>query len=170
WRWLGGGRLNPAAALRSLAIHGSAGEPPAAVFAEGLAPSAAPAGPSPRAARSPDTRQPLPAGPRPPEVGDHATPAVLATRVAPAPSSAPPTGEALISVGAAASRDRRPARPRAIATAVAILWAALFLADTTLFLSRFFGPFNREPERVHVNHVDLLEACAWLRPRPEGFD
>src|SRR5207247_10835042 len=27
-----------------------------------------------------------------------------------------------------------------------------------------------EPAKYHVNHIDLLEACAWLRPRLDRFD
>jgi hypothetical protein len=48
---------------------------------------------------------------------------------------------------------------------LALLWAAALAAESAIFLPRFFGPFNSEPQKFHVNHVDLLEACAWLRPR-----
>ena len=51
--------------------------------------------------------------------------------------------------------------------------AALFLlaaAETAVFLGHFFGSFNREQTRYHVGHVDLLEACAWLRPRLDHLD
>lgn len=53
---------------------------------------------------------------------------------------------------------------------IAILAGIAFIGETGLFLHRFFGAFNREPQKYHVNHIDLIDACAWLRPRLAEVD
>ena len=39
-----------------------------------------------------------------------------------------------------------------------------------LYLPVFFGDFNRNPNVYYAYHVDLLEACEWLKPRMETTD
>ncbi|GAI45982.1 unnamed protein product, partial [marine sediment metagenome] len=38
------------------------------------------------------------------------------------------------------------------------------------YLHRFYGEFNRRPEIYHSFHVDLIEACRWLRGRLDDVD
>jgi 4-amino-4-deoxy-L-arabinose transferase-like glycosyltransferase len=38
------------------------------------------------------------------------------------------------------------------------------------FLSYFYTDFNRQPDKQFAYHIDLLEACAWLKPRLKDVD
>jgi len=38
------------------------------------------------------------------------------------------------------------------------------------YLHRFYGEYNRRPQIYHRYHVDLVEACDWLRPRFDDVD
>ena len=38
------------------------------------------------------------------------------------------------------------------------------------YLYRFYGEYNRRPQIYHGYHVDLVEACDWLRGRFDDFD
>ena len=38
------------------------------------------------------------------------------------------------------------------------------------YLPRFYGQYNRRPTIYHRFHVDLIEACRWLRPRLSEID
>lgn len=51
-----------------------------------------------------------------------------------------------------------------------IVFALLVIGFNTRFLYHFFGEFNRRTEVFHRFHVDLLEACDWLKPHFDDFD
>ena len=53
---------------------------------------------------------------------------------------------------------------KALWAAGAVLAAAV-AAGTVPYLVTFFGEYNRRPIIYHRYHVDLVEACQWLRPR-----
>ncbi|MDD5543340.1 MAG: glycosyltransferase family 39 protein [Acidobacteriia bacterium] len=56
-------------------------------------------------------------------------------------------------------------------TVVLAMVAALFILITTMrFNLAFFGDFNADPIRYQVSHRDLVEACAWLKPRLQDED
>ncbi len=60
-------------------------------------------------------------------------------------------------------------RPAAIATVTVV--GLLALALNVRFLHIFFGEYNRQERVYHLGyHVDLLDACAWLRPKLEDVD
>ena len=54
-----------------------------------------------------------------------------------------------------------------ITTAV---FALVVVGLNTRYLHRFYGEFNRRPEIYHSFHVDLIEACRWLRGRLGDVD
>ncbi|MGB8226191.1 MAG: glycosyltransferase family 39 protein [Sedimentisphaerales bacterium] len=51
-----------------------------------------------------------------------------------------------------------------------IAFALLVIGVNARFFYHFYGEFNRRPEVYHMFHVDLLEACDWLKPRFDDFD
>jgi hypothetical protein len=51
-----------------------------------------------------------------------------------------------------------------------IVFAALVIALNARFFYHFYGEYNRRPEVYHPYHVDLLQACEWLKPRFDDFD
>lgn len=59
--------------------------------------------------------------------------------------------------------------PNTVWTAI-ILFAAFVIALNARFCYHFFGEYNRRMEVYHPYHVDLLEACDWLKPRFNDFD
>ncbi|MBN1347440.1 MAG: glycosyltransferase family 39 protein [Phycisphaerae bacterium] len=77
----------------------------------------------------------------------------------------------LAALGAVAAGELivRWRRSAAIGLAIAAAIAAVFL--NVRFLHTFFGEYNDRP-RVYdfYFHVDLLEACEWLRPRLKDLD
>jgi len=60
-------------------------------------------------------------------------------------------------------------RCEAAGAAAAILVLATFMLNVR-FLTYYFGPHTERLEIYHGFHVDLLEACAWLRPRVDQAD
>lgn len=61
-------------------------------------------------------------------------------------------------------------RNRTAALAAAAIFAAVALRLDVRFLAYFFGPHNQRPVVRRDYHVDLVEACAWLRPRADAAD
>jgi len=61
-------------------------------------------------------------------------------------------------------------KARSLVSPAAIAFAVLVVILNAVYLPRFFGEFNRNPEIYHKFHVDLLEACEWLRPRLDKVD
>ncbi|NQU76251.1 MAG: glycosyltransferase family 39 protein [Planctomycetes bacterium] len=59
-------------------------------------------------------------------------------------------------------------RPATILISVGLIIAAVVL--NVRYLHNFFGQFNRRPDIYHAYHVDLLEACRWLKPRFDEAD
>jgi hypothetical protein len=56
-------------------------------------------------------------------------------------------------------------RKRVVAQASGAVLAVCVAGSSMVYLPSFFGSFNRDPLIYHAFHVDLLEACEWLRPR-----
>ncbi len=54
--------------------------------------------------------------------------------------------------------------PAAVAMGIAVF------ALNVMFFTSFFGEYNRLPLIYHKYHVDVLEACDWLRPRVKDAD
>jgi 4-amino-4-deoxy-L-arabinose transferase-like glycosyltransferase len=50
------------------------------------------------------------------------------------------------------------------------LSGAWMLASHVAFLYTFFGHFNDEPIKFRMRHVDLMQACEWLKPRLGSAD
>lgn len=63
---------------------------------------------------------------------------------------------------------RRLQRPAALAAGGAVLLACLLL--NARFWHRYFREYARHPEVYHTFQADLMEACAWLRPRLGDYD
>lgn len=63
----------------------------------------------------------------------------------------------------------RSVRPRLAWVALALL-ATTGAAELARGYHAFFGEFNRRPWTVAAFHADLVEACAWLRPRLDTTD
>jgi len=62
-------------------------------------------------------------------------------------------------------------RQRGPALAAGALAAVVAVALNVRFLHYFFGDYNRLEETYYLGwHVDLLEACEWLRPRLDDVD
>ncbi|MDD5543341.1 MAG: hypothetical protein PHX83_09210 [Acidobacteriia bacterium] len=61
-------------------------------------------------------------------------------------------------------------RKRATAIVLAVGASAIVLVSTIRFLDTFFGQFNSDLRKYLVGHVDLLEACQWLKPRLKEED
>jgi 4-amino-4-deoxy-L-arabinose transferase-like glycosyltransferase len=59
-------------------------------------------------------------------------------------------------------------RAKAGVIACALLLVMLWLNIS--FLSYFYTDFNRQPEKQLIYYTDLLEACAWLKPRLHAVD
>ncbi|MFA5252444.1 MAG: glycosyltransferase family 39 protein [Phycisphaerae bacterium] len=57
-----------------------------------------------------------------------------------------------------------------IAWATIMVFMASVIALNARFFYHFYGEFNRRPEIYHMFHVDLIEACDWLKPRFDDFD
>ncbi|MGD8453859.1 MAG: glycosyltransferase family 39 protein [Phycisphaerae bacterium] len=76
----------------------------------------------------------------------------------------------LMAVGGAAlidvARRWRPAMRRVAAVAA----ATLILAGSARFCYAYYYAYPRQPDVYHVFYVDLLEACAYLRPRLAEYD
>ncbi len=51
-----------------------------------------------------------------------------------------------------------------------IAFAAIVIGFNARFFYHFYGDFNRNGEVYHLFHVDLMEACDWLKPRFDDFD
>lgn len=59
---------------------------------------------------------------------------------------------------------------RAVFLPVAAAVGILFVALNAWFYCNFFGEYNRIPLIYHRYHVDVLNACEWLRPRLKDAD
>ncbi len=62
----------------------------------------------------------------------------------------------------------RKSRTATTATLAVLALAALLCNER--FIVHFFGDNNRRPAVYHGFHADLMEACAWLRPRVDDAD
>jgi 4-amino-4-deoxy-L-arabinose transferase-like glycosyltransferase len=51
-----------------------------------------------------------------------------------------------------------------------IVFAVIAIGLNARFIYHFYGEFNRRPEVYHRYHVDLIEACNWLKPHFDDFD
>ncbi|MHC4498291.1 MAG: glycosyltransferase family 39 protein [Planctomycetota bacterium] len=54
--------------------------------------------------------------------------------------------------------------------AVIAAFMLLVIGLNARYLSRFYGEYNRRPAIYHGFHVDLIEACRWLRPRFDNVE
>ena len=61
-------------------------------------------------------------------------------------------------------------RQRQITVVLAVAATTVILLVNIRFLNYFYGGFNDEPTKYMVGHSDLLEACAWLKPRWNQVD
>ena len=53
---------------------------------------------------------------------------------------------------------------------IAIAFCAWVLVAHVLYLRQLFGPFNEDAGKYWQRHVDVMEACAWLKPRFDDVD
>lgn len=51
-----------------------------------------------------------------------------------------------------------------------IIFAGWAIISHAIFVAYFFGPFNREQDRLLARQVDVKQACDWLRPRMNSVD
>lgn len=76
----------------------------------------------------------------------------------------------LAAAGAAAAHGwLRRRRPRAAGPAAAV-YALAALVAAAGFVRYYFADHPRRPAVYHAFHADLMEACAWLRPRVDSAD
>jgi len=61
-------------------------------------------------------------------------------------------------------------RSRPVALVSGAIAAVVVMVLNIRFLHYFFGAYNDRPTIYHGYHVDLLQACDWLRPRLDPID
>lgn len=71
----------------------------------------------------------------------------------------------LAAVGAVNTGKWLWGRNHTLALTAAVVFTAAAIGLNTRYLYRFYGEFNHRPTSYHGFHVDLIEACRWLRPR-----
>jgi hypothetical protein len=76
----------------------------------------------------------------------------------------------LAGVGAVSAGEWLWRRNRLPALAVTAGFVITVIGLNARYLHRFYGEYNRWPRIYHCYHVDLIEACNWLRGRFDEFD
>jgi 4-amino-4-deoxy-L-arabinose transferase-like glycosyltransferase len=62
------------------------------------------------------------------------------------------------------------ARRRTLARGAVGALGVWIIVSHALYLRQYFGPFNDDAGKYWQRHVDVMEACAWLKPRFDDVD